>query len=278
LWGESIDASIQGLHPLPGSNNTDPHGIPISTTTGSASTTRLSLSSDRASHTSDPENHPSRPGKAKPTDESSTTQTSSDAMTTSHAGQENAPTGTSATMTGSSTTSSPSTTSSSEAESEKERPNFIPSFFPTFGVSAKKQVWFYGAFVVIVLFVSGLGVYLCMQKRKLQKNKDSMNGYEFAMLENDGDVETGDQLLGGKNGKKGSKKGRDLYDAFGASDDEDAVFSSEDEDNEHKYRADNRSDDDSDQEQSSGSYQDIADEKEGDASGSRRGRLLGKTV
>lgn len=264
---------------MPGSNNTDPHGIPISFTTGTASTTSLSLSTGRASHTTDPDNHPSRPGKAKPTDDSSTTQTTSNTMTTSHADQEIAPTGTSATMTGSSTDSSPVTTSTSEAESEKDRPNFIPAFFPTFGVSAKKQVWFYGAFVVIVLFVSGLGVYLCVQKRKLQKNKDSMNDYEFAMLENDGDIETGDKLLGGKNGKKGSKKGRDLYDAFGASDEEDAVFSSEDEDDEHKYRANDRSDDDdSDQEQSSGSYQDIADEKEGDASGSRRGRLLGRTV
>ena len=102
-----------------------------------------------------------------------------------------------------------------------------------------------------------------------------MDDYEFAMLENERDVETGNKLLAGNGGKKGPKKGRDLYDAFGASDDEDAVFSSDEEEH-HKH--DSEEGEESDEEESSGSYQDVPSEKEGDSKNSGRGRLIGRTV
>lgn len=102
---------------------------------------------------------------------------------------------------------------------DTENAAFLPSFLPTFGVSAKTQGWMYGSFIVIVGFIIVVAVFLVKQRRKQQSRQDTMN-YEFESLNNE-DVEEGTSSgprQGGASG--GRRKARDLYDAFGASDDE----------------------------------------------------------
>jgi len=103
-------------------------------------------------------------------------------------------------------------------------------------VSAKTQVWIYGAFVVIILFVGALAAYLFIQKKRAKKQ--GMD-YEFEALNNEDDLDDGAPGAGGKASAGGRRKARDLYDAFGASDDEEDVFSEkESDDDEGSYSDD----------------------------------------
>jgi kexin len=101
---------------------------------------------------------------------------------------------------------------------------------PTFGVSAKTQAWIYGSFIIISAFIAAVAVYLVKQRRKQKAREDGMN-YEFEALNND-DLEEGTPRSQGQAGGAvgGRRKARDLYDAFGASDDESQLFSDEDDD------------------------------------------------
>ena len=130
-------------------------------------------------------------------------------------------------------TTSPSTTESPVATSTPDRPGFIPPFFPTFGVSGTTQAWIYGALVIIVCFIVGVALYLCVQKRK---RRAKSSDYEFAVLEDEDDE--GGVMAGSSSrragGAGGRRKARELYDAFGASDDEEMENYSDDEEKEYR--------------------------------------------
>jgi kexin len=109
----------------------------------------------------------------------------------------------------------------------------LPSFLPTFGVSAKTQLWIYGALVVIVAFIAAIAVYLVKQRRKQKARKENMD-YEFEAL-NSEDIEEGVPQGQAPRGAGGRRKARDLYDAFGASDDEAELFSDDGDDDKEYY-------------------------------------------
>ncbi|TVY18354.1 Kexin [Lachnellula arida] len=174
LWGESIDASKATLLPMPTEDQDDDHDQIISSTTSiSGTTTSVDASVPTSSIPANPTDHPDRPTKPTGATEEETT-----------------PTG----------TSTPSATTSS----------WLPSFFPTFGVGPKTQIWIYGAAALIIIFCCGLGVYLYMARRKRLLN-NPRDEWEFDLLEED----EADVLNGG--GKKGGKRrAGELYDAFAA--------------------------------------------------------------
>ena len=131
-----------------------------------------------------------------------------------------------------------SETNGGESEAQKRGSSWLPGFLPTFGVSPATQAWIYGSVALIVIFCSGLGVYLWMARRKRLRN-NPRGDYEFELL----DEEEAEGLASGEKGalgKKGRKtRGGELYDAFaGGSDDEDDGF----EDADYRDRSAERSD------------------------------------
>ncbi|CZT04450.1 hypothetical protein WAI453_011504 [Rhynchosporium graminicola] len=107
-------------------------------------------------------------------------------------------------------TSSTTTTPSASATPT----SWLPSFFPTFGVSSKTQIWIYGAAVLILIFCSGLGVYLFLARLKRLRN-NPRDEWEFDLLEED--EAEGLNGTGTRAGKKGTKRrAGELYDAFAA--------------------------------------------------------------
>lgn len=192
LWGESIDASKAVLLPMPSEHDDDNHDEIISTTTIAGATTTVAPVSTATSLMANPTDHPDRPVNAKPSD------TLDESL--------------------------PTATGSAPAETTTAS-SWLPSFFPTFGVSSKTQIWIYGAAALILIFCSGLGVYLFLARRKRLRN-NPRDEWEFDLLEED----EAEGLNGG--GKKGGKKGGkrragELYDAFAAG--------SEDESEEGEY-------------------------------------------
>jgi len=178
LWGESIDASKAVLLPMPTEHDDDNHTDIISTTTIAGTTTSITPAPQPSTALPpNPTDHPDRPTK---------------------------PTGSSgiSTPTGSSTPSSTASPSS-----------WLPSFFPTLGVSPRTQIWIYGAAALIIIFCSGLGIYLFLARRKRLRN-NPRDEWEFDLLEED----EAEGLNGsGKTGKKGTKRrAGELYDAFAA--------------------------------------------------------------
>jgi kexin len=190
LWGESLNAAIQGLLPLP-----DEHDDDHETASASVSTTSIDPGSPPTSLPGNPTDHIDRPTKPTPTGDIQSTVT---ATTTAEVP------GTAVTQTG-----EPTHTYSD---------SFLPSFFPTFGVSKKTQIWIYGAAGLIILFCVGLGVYSIVQRRKRLRN--TRDGYEFEMVGTDDDDEAR-RGLNGRSGGKRPRRGGDLYDAFAGESDED---------------------------------------------------------
>ncbi|KAF3920916.1 Kexin [Orbilia brochopaga] len=197
-------------------------------------------------HPDNPSDHPERPVKSKP---APTVEPSPSAASTSSAKS------TSATTSAAAAADSATATASASASAEPERAGFIPSFFPTFGVSAATQSWIYGALGFILIFAGALGGFLFWQRKKRQANRGAAIRYELAPLGEDGDDEARQGLTGG--GGRRSRRGGDLYDAFGESDEEDlgggrAFTDDEDEERHHVIG------DDSDDEGDSGeSYEDV---------------------
>ncbi|KAI5293008.1 pheromone processing endoprotease [Ascosphaera atra] len=205
LWGEAIDAVHQRLRPLPSEHEHDhdqSEPAPHVTTTSVQPHPTGAVSSEL------PSDHPHRPTKPKPI-----TSTAS------------------ASTTGSSTATAGATISPSALpDSENNDKNVLPSFFPTFGVSKRTQIWIYIALGLIILFCSGLGAYFCIQRRKRLRN-DVRDDYEFEMLNEDD--EEGYPLAGGRSGAKKSKRtGGELYDAFAGESDEE-LLSEDDDDDDH---------------------------------------------
>jgi kexin len=110
--------------------------------------------------------------------------------------------------------------------------NFLPSIFPTFGVSKRTQIWIYGAVALILVFVIGLGAYLFVARRK--RLRDSRDSYEFEVLDDVEDREDTGMLGAAAGPKKRARRGGELYDAFAGESDEDLI--SDEEGDEGPYR------------------------------------------
>lgn len=161
-----------------------------------------SISADPASHSTPPPGNPTghidRPTKPKPSEGPS-------------------PTGDS---TPTSTSEADTTTSEAADATHTYSDSFLPSFFPTFGVSKKTQIWIYGSIGLIIVFCGGLGIYFLVQRRKrLESTRD---GYEFEMVNTDDDDEA-------RQGLKRPRRGGDLYNAFAADSDEELYSDDESE-------------------------------------------------
>ena len=186
MWGESIDASKAKLFPLPSEDDEEGDGgdEEVVTSLPVPAPTSTQGSGAGAGETGNP---------------ASTTDATADRPTGTTDPEEAAQ----------STTASNST--------------WLPSFLPTFGVSARTQAWIYGALVLIVIFCCGLGVYLWMARRKRLRNSNR-DDYEFELLdEEEAEGLNSGEKGGGGGGQRARKtRGGELYDAFaGGSDDED---------------------------------------------------------
>ncbi|KAI5284026.1 pheromone processing endoprotease [Ascosphaera aggregata] len=197
LWGEAIDPLHQRLYPLPTEND---HEHDQSETAPLVTTTSVEPHPTGSGPVEVPTDHIDRPTKPKPL-----------VTTTTKAVDE-------ATATASSTLSESETFAS--ASSMPENDKGVPSFFPTFGVSRRTQIWIYIALVLIVAFCSGLGAYVWIQRRKRTRN-NPRDDYEFEMLDND--EHESYPLAGAGAGRKKKRTGGELYDAFAGESDEELL-------------------------------------------------------
>lgn len=182
---------------MPNENDDEDHTITVPAATSTVAVAPTS------SLSANPTDHPDRPTKPKPTDTETEDETKKPTQTGS-------PT--------SSTTSKPTSTSS--------HANWLPSFFPTFGVSAKTQIWIYGSIALIILFCVSLSVYLFLARRKRLRN-DPREDYEFdlisdeqALLSRGGDAQAG---------RRSKRRAGELYDAFAEGSGSEEEFSDNDE-------------------------------------------------
>ena len=197
LWGECIDASIQGLHPIPTEQDDDHDAV---TTAVPVATTSIQAGPEETeSLPSKPTDHPDRPVNQKPSEVAAQ------------------PTST--------TIAAPSSTAT-HAISD----SFLPSIFPTFWVSKRTQIWIYGAIALIVVFCVGLGGYFIWQRRK-RLRREPRDDYEFEMLNDEEEV----GLNSHANGKKSKRRAGELYDAFAGESDEE-VFSDAEEGDKGPYQ------------------------------------------
>ena len=82
---------------------------------------------------------------------------------------------------------------------------------------------------IIMVFIASLLIYFYIQRRK-RLALNPREGYEFEMLNEEDEQESG--LLGGgrkKGGRGGNRRAGELYDAFAGESDEDSLFDEEDE-------------------------------------------------
>ncbi|KAI5294503.1 pheromone processing endoprotease, partial [Ascosphaera acerosa] len=221
FWGEAIDAVHQRLHPLPTEHDHDherteasPHITTTSVQPQPAKTQSIAVPSD----------HVDRPTKPKPvvttTSKSVTSALPTVPAATATGSDKPNVSGTPASMTASAAVSA-SVSATALPETEK---GVFPSFFPTFGVSRRTQVWIYIALALIIAFCGGLGIYFWIQRRKRIRN-NPRDDYEFEMLADDEQesypLTDGTAGVGGGGGKRKKRTGGELYDAFaGESDDE----------------------------------------------------------
>lgn len=198
LWGECIDASIQGLFPMPEEDegeNQEIMSANVSTATISTASGEVGLAN--------PTDHISRPINAKPTSTGNPTPTELTDIVSPSAN----------------TTASPITTPTTMSGSTE---NFLPHYFPTFGVSKRTQIWIYGALAIIILFCAGLGIYFYVQHR--QRLLENQEEYEFDILDGD-DGKAG--LTPGTKGRRTKKRAGELYDAFAGESDEELLSNDE---------------------------------------------------
>jgi kexin len=179
---------------MPSIHDDDNHADIIATTTISG-TTQVATSTPVATSElpGKPTDHPDRPVNAKPT-------------------------GTAAKI-----PPSPTATSTSPPAATSSPSRWLPSFFPTFGVSSKTQVWIYGAAGLILIFCAGLGIYLYLARRRRLRN-NPRDEWDFDLINDDEAEGLNGQgrAVGGKKG--GRRRAGELYDAFAAgSEDESEV-------------------------------------------------------
>jgi kexin len=189
LYGESINPKGQALLPMPDEHEDDDHDA--TTTTAPVGTMPVTHPASSAPTVTD--GLPTRPSIAKPTDASEPSNTGSVASPAT------------------ATTAATATATSLPADS------FLPSAFPTFGLSKSTQIWVYGALALILAFCSSLAIYFFVQRRKRLRNNPRDN-YEFAMLDDQEDTEG--MLSGTSGARKGRRRAGELYDAFAGESDE----------------------------------------------------------
>jgi len=201
LWGEAIDADAQGLHPLPDEHDDDHETAPavVGTTSVQAGSPATATGPVET-----PSDHPERPTKPKPTE-------ATDSVVI---------------VTATRTSSVPASTATATVEpTHTYSESFLPSFFPTFGVSKRTQIWIYGSIGLIIVFCLGLGAYFLIHRRRRLRN-DPRDAYEFEMVgDADEDEQRGLTALGGRRRSR-AKRGGELYDAF-AGESEDDLYSDE---------------------------------------------------
>ncbi|KAL1637164.1 pheromone processing endoprotease [Neofusicoccum ribis] len=203
LWGECDDASKQKLLPMPEETDDDDHDVIVT----DPHTTEIAIPSTTAP-TVTPTDVPDRPVKPKPTDASATVTPSKPAASTG----------------------APTATAPAGSDEEVANPtatpgdNFLPSPFPSFGVSKRTQVWIYGSLALIAVFCCSLAAYLYWARRKrLRANPRSE--YEFELVDG---ADDDDGAAGALTGRKGKRRAGELYDAFAGESDEDLFSESED--------------------------------------------------
>ncbi|PGH20707.1 hypothetical protein AJ80_03467 [Polytolypa hystricis UAMH7299] len=195
LWGEAIDGKNQALHPLPADGD---HDHDDEETATQIMTTTISPTS-KVTATVTPTDHPDRPTKP--------------------------------------TASAATTTSPSSTASATPHPNdsFLPSFFPTFGLSKASQVWIYGSLALILVFCAALGIYFLVQRRKRLRN-NPRDDYEFEMVDDGTGLMAGG--AGAAAGKKHRRRGGELYDAFAGESDEELLSEDEGADDDRSHDSD----------------------------------------
>ncbi|KAF2281367.1 KEX1 protease precursor [Westerdykella ornata] len=224
LWGECIDASKQKPLPLPTQHDDDDHDVIDG---HPAHTTTVSVPSSTPKPPVNPSDVPNRPINQKP-----------------------------------SPSPNPASTESASSSPSSAPENFLPSPFPTFGVSKRTQIWIYGSIGLILVFCASLATYLFLARRK--RLRSSRDNYEFEMLDDADDDEGGARagMLSGTAGgrRKGrAKRGGELYDAFAGESDDDLLSESDGEEGPYRDQEDREYDekqameDDSDAGESSGS-------------------------
>ncbi|KAF1813711.1 KEX1 protease precursor [Eremomyces bilateralis CBS 781.70] len=197
LWGESIDADKQGLLPMPLPGDDSDHDDDPSTVTASPDTTSVG-GSPVTSVPGNPTDHIDRPSKP-----SSAGAPPSDAPEASG-------------IIGADPSASPSAVPDS---------SFLPSPFPTFGVSKKTQIWIYAAMGLIVAFVIGLCIALVVIRWRKRRNPRDV--YEFDVLPDEEESGEREGMIA-RRGKGRRRRAGELYDAF-AGESEEELFSEEDE-------------------------------------------------
>lgn len=204
LWGECIDANSQLLLPIPEESDDDDHDVIIS----DPHTTEISIPST-AAPTASPTDVPDRPTKPQPTSSNAEVTPSKPAAST-----------------GAPTTTAPATSDEETVPGD----NFLPSPFPSFGVSKRTQVWIYGSFALIAVFCCSLSAYLYWARRQQRLRSNPRSEYEFELVDGaDDDDGAAGALNGGAGGRKGKRRAGELYDAFAGESDEDLFSDSEDE-------------------------------------------------
>lgn len=200
---------------MPTEHDDDDHDA---TTTMAATTTSIDVgSSATATTTTIPSDHPDRPVNEKPSE------TTDELM---------GPTLTADPVSSATATDTAAASATGTAGSKSD--HFLPSFFPTFGVSKRTQIWIYGAVTIIVLFCAGLGAYFYLARRKRLRT-NAREHYEFEVLN---DAEDREAMLGGADGARGKRRAGELYDAFAGESDEE-IFSGDEKD----YRDEEEDDD-----------------------------------
>jgi len=216
LWGECIDAASQKMIPLPTEHDDDDHDD--KTDDHHIHTTDVAVPTSTGEPMETPTDHPDRPVIPKPTS-ASTSQPASNPTSTApfEPPLSAAPTSTS--------TASPDT--------------FLPSPFPTFGVSKRTQIWIYGSLALITIFCSSLAGYFYLARRRRLRQQNPRDDYEFEVLDDVDDDGAGGGARGVDGAAAGRKKSRragELYDAFAGESDEE-LFSEEGRE-EGRYRDD----------------------------------------
>ena len=208
LWGESIDASKAKPYPMPTEFDDDHDEDDDEHTTVPAivGTTSISVLSS-TTLSANPTDHIERPVNSKTS--SGATVTSSATMVSATGSSSASSTGTASSTAGSTATSSPE--------------SFLPSPFPTFGVSARTQIWIYGAIAAILIFCIALSVFFCVWRRR--RARTGRADYEFEMV-NDEDVDGAGEPLNGE-GVRRKRRGGELYDAFAGESDEEMFSEAE---------------------------------------------------
>ncbi|THZ06921.1 hypothetical protein D6C95_02203 [Aureobasidium pullulans] len=218
LFGESIDGEKQELLPLPDEHDDDNHDI--ETTSVGGATTSVNHPVVTGEPQGNPTDHIDRPVNSK-------------VSTTSYPTAEATPEPTAQ------PTAEPTSKPDAEEDQASEKPesNFLPSPFPTFGASKRTQVWIYGAFALIAVFCTSLGVWYILTKRRRQRN--ARDEYEFEMLNEEDIDDEGNRGANGANGMsakaKGKRRAGELYDAFAEDSDEDVFSVGDDEEHEHEH-------------------------------------------